>query len=345
MPKEKVLKTEDIQHLRSPIDHKNLSIERLVKASSTQITKAKLISTSGNAFNINDGIANFVTKESVDGEALKALKYYNGIHKFYDEYLPVAFELFDVDELNTRKGLIDRLNLSSNSTVLDLTSGTGEDSSLILKHIPNGKLWMSDLSKNMLLQAKKKISKINKKNIPTKYLNFDLSGNFPIKSNYFDKVYSFTGLGGSSNPRKSLSEINRVLKLGGKAVIVEKSAPPWMKGTTFNDILIKGNPMFANDIPIDLLPHNISEVSVSWIMQNTFYVIEFTKSKLPDCKFDLPLPGSRGGSFNSRFFGQIEGVSIQTKNLAIEAIKKSNKSAFEWIDSVISEHAKSQLMK
>ena len=80
-------------------------------------------------------------------------------------------------------------------------------------------------------------------------------------------------------------------------------------------------------------------------MQNTFYIIEFTKSKLPCCNFDLPLPGTRGGSFNTRYYGHIEGVSSDTKNLAIEAIKKSKKSAFEWLDSVISEHAKTQLKK
>ena len=345
MPKERFLKTEDIDNLRSPIDCKKLSIERLVNTSSDHIAKAKLISTTGHNFEINDGIANFVTKMPVSGEALKALKYYNGIHRFYDEYLPIAFELFNVDALTIRKRLIEKLNLSPNSTVLDLTTGTGEDSCLILEQIPKGKLWMSDLSKNMLLKAKSKITEINKGDTPTKYLNFDMSHNFPIKSNYFDRVFSFTGLGGSTNVKKSLSEINRVLKLGGKAVIIEKSIPPWMKGSSFSNILISGNPMFANPIPLDLLPHNISNVSISWIMQNTFYIIEFTKSKLPSCNFDLPLPGTRGGSFNTRYYGHIEGISSHTKNLAIEAIKKSKKSAFEWLDSVISENAKNQLKK
>ena len=339
------MRPEDIDILRSPTDLKKISIKRLLKSSNNYIFKAKLISTSSHSFNIEDGIANFVVKSLVSGEASKALKYYNGIHNLYDEYLPIAFDLFNVDELETRLKLIDKLILSPNSTVLDLTTGTGEDSCLILERIPKGKLWMSDLSRNMLLQAKNKISKINNEDTPTKYLNFDMSNNFPIKSNYFDRVYSFTGLGSSTNIKKSLSEINRVLKIGGKAVIIEKSVPPWMKESSFCNILIAGNPMFANQIPIDLLPHNIFNVSVSWIMQNTFYIIEFTKSKLPSCKFDLPLPGTRGGSFNTRCFGQIEGVSSQTKNLAIEAIKKSKKSAFEWLDSVISEHAKTQLKK
>ena len=339
------MRTKDIELLRSPIDRKKLTICESSSSNNLNIKIAKLISTSGHNFKINDGIANFVTKMPVSGEALKALKYYNEIHRFYDEYLPIAFNLFNVDELETRLKLIEKLNLSVNSTVLDLTTGTGEDSCLILEQIPKGKLWMSDLSKNMLLKAKSKIRKINKGDTPTKYLNFDMSHNFPIKSNYFDRVFSFTGLGGSTNIKKSLCEINRVLKIGGKAVIIEKSVPPWMKGSSFSNILIAGNPMFANQIPLDLLPHNISNVSLSWIMQNTFYIIEFTKSKLPCCNFDLPLPGTRGGSFNTRYYGHIEGVSSDTKNLAIEAIKKSKKSAFEWLDSVISEHAKTQLKK
>ena len=130
---------------------------------------------------------------------------------------------------------------------------------------------------------------------------------------------------------KSLSEVSSCSQTGGKAVIVEKSVRHGCMQTTFNDMLINSNPLFANDIPIDLLPHNISEIMYELDHAKYFCVVEFTKSSCLGCKFDLPLPGSRGGSFNSRFFGQIEGLVMVTKNLAIEAIKKSNKSAYEWL--------------
>ena len=42
------------------------------------------------------------------------------------------------------------------------------------------------------------------------------------------------------------------------------------------------------------------------------------------------------------FSVKLKGLVFKQKNLAIEAIKKSNKSAYEWLDSVISEHAKAQ---
>ena len=61
------MKTEDIYNLRSPIDHKKLSIEKLIRASSDHITKAKLISTSGHAFNVSDGIARWYIDGSATG--------------------------------------------------------------------------------------------------------------------------------------------------------------------------------------------------------------------------------------------------------------------------------------
>ena len=108
------MRPEDIDILRSPTDLKKISIKRLLKSSHNYIFKAKLISTSSHSFNIEDGIANFVVKSLVSGEASKALKYYNGIHNLYDEYLPIAFDLFNVDELETRLKLIDETKTERN---------------------------------------------------------------------------------------------------------------------------------------------------------------------------------------------------------------------------------------
>ena len=41
----------------------------------------------------------------------------------------------------------------------------------------------------------------------------------------------------------------------------------------------------------------------------------------------------------TRYFGQLEGVTLETKELAWEAINRSDKSMHSWLDSVVSEAA------
>jgi hypothetical protein len=63
----------------------------------------------------------------------------------------------------------------------------------------------------------------------------------------------------------------------------------------------------------------------------------------PKANFDLEIPGKRGGTLRTRYYGKLEGVSPETYNLAHRAREKSGKSMHSWLDEVIRGAAQKQL--
>lgn len=114
------------------------------------------------------------------------------------------------------------------SRVLDLCTGTGD---LVLHmakyskaHSPE--LHALDFSEPMLAIAGKKAGK---KNIPTVHFRLGDVAEMPYESNYFDAVgigFAFRNLS-FRNPKTEiyLSEIVRIIKPGGRFVVVETSQP------------------------------------------------------------------------------------------------------------------------
>ncbi len=85
--------------------------------------------------------------------------------------------------------------------ILDLGSGTG-----LLSKFLNQKLISVDISKKMLRRS-------NSKNVQG-----DMS-ELPFKENVFDIVLSFSALMNSPNPKKTINEVNRILKPEGIFVV------------------------------------------------------------------------------------------------------------------------------
>ena len=126
--------------------------------------------------------------------------------------------------------------------------------------------------------------------------------------NAFDAAYHFGGLNLFRNIRKGISEMDRVVKPGGRIVISDEGVAPWLKPTELGKMLIKNNPLYVHDAPLSLLPDTARSVNLSWELSNCFYVIEFTVSDtLPHVNIDVPHIGKRGGSIRSRYFGSSRG--------------------------------------
>jgi hypothetical protein len=76
-------------------------------------------------------------------------------------------------------------------------------------------------------------------------------------------------------------------------------------------------------------------------MLGAFFIIEFTVAEgEPKGNYHIPIPSERGGTHWSRFFGNLEGVSDETKELAYLAKKRTGKSMHEWLDHVVKSAAK-----
>ena len=122
-----------------------------------------------------------------------------------------------------RKKVLDSLGEvihDHNSLILDVACGTG-DLSLELKIHGNAKVIGTDFCRPMLEIAKDKTQK-SKEII--QYVEAD-GLNLSFADEHFDAVTIAFGLRNFSNWQKGLVEFRRILKSGGKLVVLEFSAP------------------------------------------------------------------------------------------------------------------------
>ncbi len=107
--------------------------------------------------------------------------------------------------------------------VLDLATGTGDVAISLTKSKRVGKVLGMDLSTGMMEVGKKKVSK---KGL-TQKISFQVGdGNLlPLDDARFNAVTLSFGIRNFSNPQKSLTEIHRVLRPGGRALIMEFGLP------------------------------------------------------------------------------------------------------------------------
>lgn len=329
------MKIKALEYVRCPETGGKLKLSKINKQEGEEIVSATLTNDNGKEFFVENGIPDLITANDLVGDALFARNYYRGIASTYDENVDITFDLYFEDELESRNYMIDLLNLSPENRVLEISAGTGKDSQLILKRLSEkGELICLDVSPDMLYYAKQKLSKFN---------NYTeaISGsacNLPFEDNSFDSLYCFAGVGHFPSIEKGLSEMARVVKPGGKVVFCEKNVPLWLRKTTYGKILINNNPMFAYDAPLQHIPVEARKVGIRWIIGNVHYVVDYVVAENePVGNFDLELPGDRGGTFNTRYFGKLEGITKETKELAQAAFKKSGKSFHKWLDDIVKE--------
>ena len=237
------------------------------------------------------------------------------------------------------KSLIDLLDLKSDNRVLEIGAGTGRHSKFIIDKLDkNNTFYASDLSSNMLNVFR---SKIKRKKIS---LSLTDASSLPFSDRTFDRVFHFGGLNNFGNITKALQEMTRVTKIGGTIVVGDEGIAPWLKNSIFGKMLTNSNPLFNNIIPIEQLPDNARNVMIKYIANGSFYIIKFNVGEgLPYLNTNIEFPGQRGGSYTTRLFGNLEGVSIDTKNLMEKAAKKSGKSFHKWLEDSINERIKIDL--
>lgn len=121
--------------------------------------------------------------------------------------------------------------------VLDLAGGTGDMSALFLKRVgPTGKVVLSDINNEMLIRGRDRlIDEGAAGNIS--YVQIDAE-KIPFPDQTFDCVCIAFGLRNVTNKDEALKSIYRVLKPGGRAIILEFSE---VQG----DLLKKGYDLYS----------------------------------------------------------------------------------------------------
>lgn len=108
-------------------------------------------------------------------------------------------------------------------TILDLATGTADLAIALAKRNPQAKIIGMDISEKMMEIGKAKIAKQGLESQIE--VRFGDAAKLPFEDNSFDAVTVAFGVRNFENLDKGLSEISRVLKPNGHAVILEFSLP------------------------------------------------------------------------------------------------------------------------
>jgi demethylmenaquinone methyltransferase / 2-methoxy-6-polyprenyl-1,4-benzoquinol methylase len=158
-------------------------------------------------------------KDENSGKKEQVAKMFDNISHRYD-FLNHFLSL-GIDKAWRRKA-IKLLKGSSPRVILDVATGTGDFAIQALTLNPD-KVFGIDISEGMLEVGRKKL---RERNLTGKIeLQKGDSENLPFEQNKFDAVTVAFGVRNFENLEKGLQEIFRVLKPGGKLIVLEFSRP------------------------------------------------------------------------------------------------------------------------
>jgi demethylmenaquinone methyltransferase/2-methoxy-6-polyprenyl-1,4-benzoquinol methylase len=145
---------------------------------------------------------------------------FNNISKTYDflnHFLSLGIDII------WRKKAINELKSIQPKLMLDVATGTGDFAFEALSILKPEKIIGVDISQGMLDVAQQKI---NKRSAGGQFeVKLGDSEKLPFEANVFDAVTVAYGVRNFENLEKGLADIQRVLKPGGKAVVLEFSKP------------------------------------------------------------------------------------------------------------------------
>ena len=122
-----------------------------------------------------------------------------------------------------RRQMVNIVNTFHRPKVIDLATGTADVAIDIVKGVRGAHVTGVDLSAKMLEYGREKVEKKSMTD-QIRLVKGDCE-DLPFQSNSFDIATIAFGIRNFQNPDKGLTEIHRVLKPGGKLIILEFSKP------------------------------------------------------------------------------------------------------------------------
>lgn len=257
--------------------------------------------------------------------------------QIHDNALRWVFNTFSIDEEGLRSRLIARLGLKKNQTILITGAGAGNDLPYLAKAMGGaGAIYAQDIAVEMLMAGIERFGRdVEKAGIPVHFSASDAT-NLPFADHVFDAAYHFGGINLFPDVKAGITEMNRVVKPGGKVVISDEGLAPWLKTSEYGRMLISNNGLYSMDIPLALLPETARDVKLSWEVGNCFYVIEFTVSDQPlPLDIDVAHVGKRGGSIRKRHYGKLEGVDPDLRDRVYAEAERQGVSRVEFLERLL----------
>lgn len=158
-------------------------------------------------------------KNSTEGKKKQVAQMFDSISGTYDGLNRVISWGSDI---KWREFVVEKVAEIKPEKVLDVATGTG-DLAIALTQINNVKVVGLDISEGMLAVGREKIQK-KQLDQRIELIHGD-SENLPFADNHFDAVTVAFGVRNFENLEKGLSEIYRVIRPGGRLVVLETSIP------------------------------------------------------------------------------------------------------------------------
>lgn len=255
--------------------------------------------------------------------------------EIYRNFLDWLFRTFNADEEAVRRGMVTRMRLAPGGRALVTGCGLGEDLVFIAEVIGSrGELHAQDLSRAMVLQADRDYAQRHIEPVASFSVGDALE--LPYVDGYFDAVLHFGGINLFGDMRKAVAEMARVTRAGGRVVFGDEGVAPWLRGTEYAKVAITNIPLWASAVPIADLPFSAADVHCTWILGNCFYLIDFAIAPGgPQMNIDVPHKGRRGGTARSRYYGQLEGVSPETRRRVSETAARAGLSVHDWLEQTL----------
>ena len=299
------------------------------------VSSKKLISKSNKIYSLNKNLYDF--RSSIIDKDWNL--YYENIATKYDNFNHLTFDIQGVNESKTREYCVSKLGELKGVNILEIGCGTGRDSVILTDKYKNlnNRFFLLDFSEKMISKCIQKLSNV----ISGSDVKFVLADaeSLPFQNNSIDIVYSFTVFPAIKNKQKFFKEILRVLKPGGKFLMVSEGIANNLQKTEFYKIIVSNSDLYTQNPPVDILPSDACKINIEYILNDTLFIFSFMKTDKPREIKDIMIPGSRGGTLKTRYYGKLEGVSPDIKDLALKASSKLNISMFDFLKKIIKDES------
>lgn len=145
----------------------------------------------------------------------EAFWFYRFLSIFYDNYVN---PLFWTEEMRDQSLYLARLD-SPDLTVIDVGSGTGFTTQGIVQQVPAAQVTCIDQSPHQMAKAKQKAD------LQDCTFQIGDAENLPVPSNTFDRYVSAGSIEYWPDPQKGIAEAYRVIKPGGRALLIGPLEP------------------------------------------------------------------------------------------------------------------------
>ena len=255
--------------LRSPVSGQPLHCVR-------QHRNEILVSLADERFPIRYGMPTFVLENDLSGKNRKYNQLYQTIAGFYDDTQRVGSALTAMDRDAYMMSYLAPLEVKPGDLVLETSIGTG----LNFQYLPRGIRRVGiDLSEQMLWNCRR--------NLLRWQMDADLmvanAEHLPFASNIFDAVFHVGGINFFSDRAQAIREMVRVAKPGSLLLIAdetEEHVQHAYEHIPYTAEFYK-NRTETVSAPVDLLPPDIEQVHLDYVMRNRFYVLSFRKRATP----------------------------------------------------------------